>query len=245
MNEQMKLGAVGVVAAALLAASVDPASALSLRLTDTDTAATVQLNDGDVGPPPDLDAAPFELTFDCTSCGWIGNTNWSSVVVSGEVTPAPGVGGPKVRQLNLTVDAESTTTANLKVEISHTGLTLASLPTFWNGFHQATGNITGQGGFTVEAFWDPGNALWATTNSIGGLLSGGSGVTALLVTDKELGVNTPFSMTTVMTLSHSGASTSALNTSQAGLSPVPLPAAGWMLLAGLAGLGAIARRKAA
>ena len=52
MPRNTSLGALGVAAAAFLALPADPASALSLRLTDTDTAATVQLNDGDVGPPP-------------------------------------------------------------------------------------------------------------------------------------------------------------------------------------------------
>ena len=160
------------------------------------------------------------------------------------MTPAPGVGKPgRENQINLTIDAESVTAANLKVEVSHTGLTFAALPTLWDGFHQATGNITGPGTFEVEAFWDPGNTLFATTRSIGGLLGGGPGAVALSVFDLENGVNTPFSMTTIMTLSHGGAATAALNTSQAGLSPVPLPAAGWMLIAGLAGLAALSRRK--
>ena len=233
----------GICAFALAFVSTS-ADALSIRMADLDTLATLTVNDQDIGPVPDNDLALFELDVTCGACaGWLAATNWAAVDVVAEVTPAPGVGALGPAQLNMEIDVESVVAANLLIEVTHTGLTLGSIGSVLKGIHQATANIAGAGAAVVEAFWDAGNVAFATTDSIGGPMLFSTPGAFQQVHDLENYAGGPFSMTTVMEISHAGATASSLNTSQAGLAPIPVPAAGVLLLGGLGLMGSFAARR--
>lgn len=223
-----------------IVAIASPASALSVRLTDT-VSGPITIADNQVGD--DLDPVIGELLYDSDVAATLLGGAFSLIEFS--ATTKPVIGSASLAELAIEVEVDSDFNAeSLTVEVTETGFTLGGANT-WSGLH-AIGGFTA-GSVTAQAYWDPGNVAFATTNSIGGPFSFGSTVDpfeafAATLLDSEIGSN-PFSMTTVLTITHLQGDELTEIASGAALSPVPVPATLPLLLGALGMAGFIARRK--
>ena len=227
----------GAIIVSILAAATD-ASALTIRLTDTVSSITVDDN----AAGDDVDPVVGELLYDSDIASSTLSGAFSFIEVS--ATTKPLIGLPNLAELVFEIEADSDFLAEtLTLEVTETDFTLNdSLP--WAGVH-ALGGIAA-GDVEIEAYWDPGNTAFATTNSIGGPFSFGSTVDPFegfssTLFDNEVG-SSPFSMTTVLTITHSAGDEVTEVASGSALSAVPVPTS-LPLLAGAIGFGLIFARR--
>ncbi len=136
-------------------------------------------------------------------------------------------------EFDLNFGSFTSTGANpLTIKLSETGFTSGPA-----GFDMTAGGIITNGNLTIQAFWDSGNGLFATTNSI--LTLGPLSTAGAYNSDiSGFGGNTgPYSLTLVATLTGKSSADADLSGS-----PVPIPPAIWLLGSGLFGMIGIRRR---
>ncbi|WP_300036310.1 VPLPA-CTERM sorting domain-containing protein [uncultured Roseobacter sp.] len=119
-------------------------------------------------------------------------------------------------------------------------------PTAWDYFNLDMGTITGTGDLAGYA--------WALTNNSGHQTQAGASANALLL-DGALGLSLWYDYTLISAPDQQASAFAAQSVPawsvrergkgdiNADLIPTPLPAAAWMLIAGVAGLGAMGRKK--
>lgn len=184
-----RTGGVLIAGFAALGLSHTSASALTVQLTDT-VSGPITITDGGVD---DLDPVTVgELLYD--SAVATNTLSGAFSLITFSATTQPVIGSPGQAELAIEVEAHSGGAAGtLEIVVTETDFTLNdALP--WSGVHALGGFAAGS--VTVESFWDPGNSMFATTNSIGGPFTFDSSIdpfegfgTTLL--DEEIGSN-PF-----------------------------------------------------
>lgn len=210
--------AVGLVAVPMTA------DALTIRLTDNVNGSSVlTLNDGDND----------------------GVVNFTGGYGGFALTLASGVvqGFPPIDTLfgNLTAALlDGVGSADITLEVSHWFDNTGTIPgTAPLELTQDLNVLTGAGG--VETFYNAGNNLFGTDTSLNDIMSTGASASAHIVTPVDLN---SYTITHVINLSTTSAS-GAVQGSATTVAPVPVPAAGFLLIAALGGLGLMSRRKAA
>ena len=147
----------------------------------------------------------------------------------------PTIGSPAAPQLDLnSVNVSSGSNRIIDLWLTDTGFT---------GVGQAVARIGGttSGSVTYEAFWDPGNGEFATTNPIGSSMSFGPGPVAFSNTgSSNIVTGGVYSLTQHIRITHSG---TARTTSFNAEILVPEPVTMAMLGLGLAALAVVSRRK--
>lgn len=224
---------------ALALVSATPLSALTVQMSDT-VSGPVVIADGGAD---DLDAATVgELLYDSAVAATTLSGAFSLIEFS--ATTKPVIGSPGMAQLAVEIEANSDNQAEvLQFAVTETDFTLDG-QSMWTGVHALGGFAAGS--VLIEAFWDPGNAAFAATNSIGGPFAFGSTVDPFegfgsTLFESVQGSN-PFSMTTVFTITHQAGDGLTEFASGASLAPVPLPAS-LPLLLGALGFGALLKRR--
>ena len=148
---------------------------------------------------------------------------------------------PNTLQMDLRADVVTPDSDLLTVRVSADDFMLpTTLP--WEGLFVYSGNNNG-GSVTTSAWWDPGNQLFAQTNSLGTFTAPKAppAYSGFQVTD-WLGTS-PYSMTLEMVFDFNGRTSGMESTSNATLAPIPVPATLPLLLGGIGLLGFMRARR--
>lgn len=223
----MKHMLLAVLSAVVLGSFLTPpeASALSLRLDVGGGPIEVNVNDNGAG---DGSGNVGAIVF----TGAVGN--FSLNVTTGVSFPQMGSPSEPFMDLN-SINQSGGSGGTLRITLSQQGFT--TLPT--ESFNASIGGTKGAGGsVTYQTFWDPGNNLFAETNS----LTNSGTITNSPFANSRVGIGGgagPFSLTQVITIVHVAGN--RLSSFDAELS-VPEPSSVILLGLVLVGLGVWSRR---
>lgn len=223
MRNQFGSVAAGIVFGTLVLLGTSASAALTLRLSDGVTTATV------------VDGTNSGIV---TFSGALGAGPWGVNTTTGISKPLLGASGLAefdLSSINVTTAIPAALTQTLTIELSDDGFLLPAL----TGFGTFAIGGTAANNITWASYIDPGNTLFAQTDLIGSSSSGNGAFSDTL--GSALGLTGPFSMTTVITITHNGraqVTSFDANTQVAAPEPATLSVLGGGLLA----LGAFARR---
>jgi hypothetical protein len=227
----MRAGAVGAAAVGLLLAA-GPAGALQVSIDDGSGAFLVA-----DGGPGDQDGGANLVNYDSAFGPPVPDFGTLSVQADGCRAVCESLG--------VSIEADTGGAAGaVTIEVTETGYDAIGLPKL-EALHSVGGFADGT--VTMEAFFDAGDAPFAKTQSIGGAFTFDAGdpfdafaEDLAEVADGPIG---PYSLTTVIEVEHGLGDVQTNATSAASVSGVPVPAAAWLLAAGVAGLGAAGVRR--
>ena len=227
-----KLNIIAAAAAAALLSAPMSAEALTLRITDSDTGTVTSIADGGGG---DLDGLANGIIT--ATALVVGNATVS--ISSAFETDATGV---SKLILNVT-QAIASAGGNLFIDASHTGFGgAAATPLVSNlSFVMNASNLSTGGSLLGGGFSDTSNALFGLADAIGtvpGTVTG-TGLGDGIVEKDGAVLGDPFSLT-ILTDVVAGTTGSYDATI---IAAVPVPAAGFLLIGALGGLGFASRRK--
>jgi hypothetical protein len=151
----------------------------------------------------------------------------------------PQLGSAFKPRLDLSSYDSSTRAGTIVIKMTDTGFTSPAGAAFLS-----IGGTT-DGTITYKAYWDPSNAEFGTAHQIGSTMSFGPGGLNFPFSGGQtiggIGGLTPFSLTQIITITHTGSAIRATSFN-AGLL-VPEPSSIALLFVGLAGLAATLRRR--
>lgn len=200
-----------------------------LKLDDGFTSITIA--DGGAG---DWWATPGAVTF----VGSVGS--FSANVSTGITKPLYGTETNPVIDLN-SVYVTSFAGGTLRISFTETDFSSSDFPNDLIAFYISVGGTT-TGNVAFNSYWDPNNNGFAETNLLSSL--GGFGPMAFSNQSGSgfypFSPDAKFSLTVVATITHAGA---GLTSFDAMVSPVPEPAAMFLVGAGLIGIAELGKKK--
>jgi hypothetical protein len=216
------------------------AACLSLGVASAANALTLTLDDLGVGASP-------EVTI--TDAATPGLINFAGSAGGFDVVVSTGVGSPILgnafeAEIDLSLITTGGTVGALQATLTDTGLSLTTNPTDLNAtaLSDLMFSSFDGAGVTIETFIRVGaSTIFENLAS----LSGTSDSDLLDEITGTLGSGVLFDLRTVITVDHTSLSSSASASSNLTLSAVPLPAALPLLMASVAGIGFVGRRRKA
>jgi hypothetical protein len=206
--------------------------------SNADAAFKIRLDDG-IGLFPDLeitdqgvgDLSP--IVGNIVVADTIGT--WTFTFTSTRTKPLSG----SATQPVMTISSDNTSGLGvLTIYVTDTGYGPTAAPTNWT--KSVNGADDDSQAITYDAYYDTGNTEFALTTAIGGQLSGTGEFDASDSDVTPAGLASPFSLTTVYTITHTVQGSSQFD---ADLRTLPEPATLGVLGIGLFGLGWAARRR--